>query len=193
MCTGIRFTSADGAMYFGRNLDWSTPFGERIVITPKGYRLKQAFPEESATRPSDHAIIGMGITYQGFPLYFDCGNDAGLAVAGLNFPGYAQYEDAPVHGKTNVAAYEFPAWVAANFATVDEVEEALSTIAIVGKPVSDSLGVSLLHWIIGDAKRSIVIEYLPTGMQIHPNPVDTLANQPTFDLSLIHISEPTRP
>ncbi len=124
----------------------------------------------------------MGITYQGFPLYFDCGNDAGLAVAGfINFPGYAQYEDAPVRGKTNVAAYEFPAWVAANFATVDEVEEALSTIAIVGKPVSDSLGVSLLHWIIGDAKRSIVIEYLPTGMQIHPNPVDTLANQPTFD------------
>lgn len=181
MCTGIRFTSADGAMYFGRNLDWSTPFGERIVITPKDYCLKQDFAEESATRPSDHAIIGMGITYQGFPLYFDCGNDAGLAVAGLNFPGYAQYEDAPVHGKTNVAAYEFPAWVAANFATVDEVEEALSTIAIVGKPASDSLGVSLLHWIIGDAKRSIVIEYLPTGMQIHPNPVDTLANQPTFD------------
>ena len=141
MCTGIRFTSADGAMYFGRNLDWSTPFGERIVITPKGYCLKQAFPEESATRPSDHAIIGMGITYQGFPLYFDCGNDAGLAVAGLNFPGYAQYEDAPVHGKTNVAAYEFPAWVAANFATVDEVEEALSTIAIVGKPVSDSFSI----------------------------------------------------
>ena len=36
MCTGIRFTSTDGAMYLGRNLDWSTPFGEHIVITPKG-------------------------------------------------------------------------------------------------------------------------------------------------------------
>ena len=107
MCTGIRFTSTDGAMYLGRNLDWSTPFGEHIVITPKGYPLAKAFPEESTTKPAGHAIIGMGITDQGYPLYFDCGNDAGLAVAGLNFPGYAQYEEAPVRGKTNVAAYEF--------------------------------------------------------------------------------------
>lgn len=45
MCTGIRFTSTDGAMYLGRNLDWSTPFGEHIVITPKGYPLAKAFPE----------------------------------------------------------------------------------------------------------------------------------------------------
>lgn len=184
MCTGIRFTSADGAMYFGRNLDWNTPFGEHIVITPKGYPLAQAFPEEGPTKPSKHALIGMGITFQGYPLYFDCGNDAGLAVAGLNFPGYAQYEETPLEGKTNVAAYEFPAWVAANFETVDEVEEALAKVAIVAKPVSDSLGVSLLHWIIGDAKRSIVVEYLPSGMHIHKNPVDTLANQPTFDWHL---------
>ena len=114
MCTGIRFTSTDGAMYLGRNLDWSTPFGEHIVITPKGYPLAKAFPEESTTKPAGHAIIGMGITDQGYPLYFDCGNDAGLAVAGLNFPGYAQYEEAPVRGKTNVAAYEFPAWITSN-------------------------------------------------------------------------------
>ena len=181
MCTGIRFTSTDGAMYLGRNLDWSTPFGEHIVITPKGYPLAKAFPEGSTTKPAGHAIIGMGITDQGYPLYFDCGNDAGLAVAGLNFPGYAQYEEAPVRGKTNVAAYEFPAWITSNFSSVDEVEEALGSVAIVGKPVSENLGVSLLHWIIGDADRSIVVEYLPTGMKIHPNPVDTLANQPTFD------------
>lgn len=181
MCTGIRFTSADGAMYFGRNLDWSTPFGEHIVVTPKGYALRQAFPKGADAEPSKHALIGMGITYQGYPLYFDCGNDSGLAVAGLNFPGYAQYEEKAVPGKTNVAAYEFPVWVAANFETVDEVEAALADVAIVAKPVSSELGVSLLHWIIGDATRSIVVEYLPDGMHVHRNPVDTLANQPTFD------------
>lgn len=181
MCTGIRFTSADGDMYFGRNLDWSTPFGEHLVITPKGYPLSQAFPEGAEKKPAGHALIGMGITYQGYPLYFDCGNDAGLAVAGLNFPGYAQYEPEAVAGKTNVAAYEFPVWVAANFSTVSEVEDALANVAIVAKPVSSELGVSLLHWIIGDATRSIVVEHLPDGMHVHHNPVDTLANQPTFD------------
>ena len=99
MCTGIRFTSTDGAMYLGRNLDWSTPFGEHIVITPKGYPLAKAFPEESTTKPAGHAIIGMGITDQGYPLYFDCGNDAGLAVAGLNFPGYAHTKKLLYAGK----------------------------------------------------------------------------------------------
>ncbi len=85
-------------MYFGRNLDWNTPFGEHRHH-PKGLPACGCLPAESTTKPAGHAIIGMGITYQGYPLYFDCGNDAGLAVAGLNFPGYAQYEVAPVQGK----------------------------------------------------------------------------------------------
>ena len=85
MCTGIRFTSTDGAMYLGRNLDWSTPFGEHIVITPKGYPLAKAFPEESTTKPAGHAIIGMGITDQGYPLYFDCGKTTRVSQSRLKF------------------------------------------------------------------------------------------------------------
>ncbi|SHE26181.1 choloylglycine hydrolase [Actinomyces glycerinitolerans] len=178
MCTGIRFTDSQGNMYFGRNLDWSTSYGERIVVVPSGFMIRSAFGEDA---PAAHAVIGMGIVFEDYPLYFDCGNDAGLAVAGLNFPGYACYQDGPVVGKTNVAAYEFPLWIAANFTSVDEVEAALVETAIVAKPVSANLGVSLLHWIIGDGRRSIVVEYMKDGMHIHDNPVDTLANQPTFD------------
>lgn len=178
MCTAIRFTDSDGNMYFGRNLDWSTSYGERIVIVPRGFQVRSAFGDDG---PAAHAVIGMGIVFEDYPLYFDCGNDAGLGVAGLNFPGYARYQDGPVVGKTNVAAYEFPLWVTANFTGVDEVEAALSETAIVGKPVSDELGVSLLHWIIGDGRRSIVVECMNDGLHIHHNPVDTLANQPGFD------------
>ncbi|RLP07639.1 choloylglycine hydrolase [Propionibacterium australiense] len=181
MCTGIRFTDSAGNMYFGRNLDWSTSYGERVVITPKGFPVRWAFLDDA---PAAHAVIGMGIVFEDHPLYFDCGNDAGLAVAGLNFPGYAHYEDGPADGRTNVAAYEFPLWVASTFSTVDEVEAALSGTAIVGRPVSEELGVSLLHWIIGDGRRSIVVEYMADGMHVHQDTVDTLANQPTFDWHL---------
>ena len=114
------------------------------------------------------------------PLYFDCANASGLGVAGLNFPGYAQYADAPVEGKTNVAAYEFPLWVVANFTTVDEVERALDNLVIVGKPINDRYPVSLLHWIIGDATRSIVVEQTAQGMEVYHDDVDVLANQPGF-------------
>lgn len=179
MCTGIRFTSNKGEMYFGRNLDWSVPYGQKVVITPKGYKYSSAFLGEMT--PKNGAVIGMAIVVANKPLYFDCANEAGLAIAGLNFPGYAAYEKTIVDGKTNVAAYEFPLWVVMNFKSVDEVEEALKGTAIVAQPINDQYPVSELHFIIGDAKRSIIVEYTEKGMEIFRNDVDVLTNQPGYN------------
>lgn len=177
MCTAIRFVDDSGNMYFGRNLDWSCSYGERVVITPVRYKPSSPF---GALTEVKHAIIGMGIVQQGAPLYFDCANDAGLAVAGLNFPGYAQYASCAVEGCTNIAAYEFPLWVSACFESVDEVEAALVDAVIVDKPINEKLPSSLLHWIIGDATRSIVVEQTAEGMQVFHNRFDVLTNQPGF-------------
>ena len=155
MCTGIRFTDVAGNMYFGRNLDWCEGYGEKVVITPRGYQYKPAFQDG---QPSAPAVIGMGIVVENTPLYFDCANEHGLAIAGLNFPGYANYAPDAIDGKTNVAAYEFPLWVARSFKTVEEVEKALKNVAIIAKPINAQYPVSQLHWIIGDAKKSIVVE-----------------------------------
>ena len=177
MCTGIRYTDGSGNVYLARNLDWTFGYGERVVVTPTGYTPKSPF---GAVQEIKHAVIGMGIVEEDTPLYFDCGNDAGLAVAGLNFPGYANYAPDQVTGAVNVAAFEFPLWVAAQFATVDEVEAALGNVAIVDRPINDKYPSSLLHWIIGDASRSIVVEYTSDGMQVFHDDVDVLANQPGF-------------
>ena len=177
MCTAVRFSDDAGNMYFGRNLDWSEGYGEKVVITPRGHKYKSAFLGEMANSP---ALIGMGIVAENVPLYFDCANEHGLAVAGLNFPGYASYATDAVDGKTNVTAYEFPLWVALNFTSVDEVEKALSNVAIVAKPINEQYPVSQLHWLIGDAKRSIVVEYTSHGMEIYDNDFDILTNQPGY-------------
>ena len=178
MCTGVRFSDDKGNMYFGRNLDWSTGYGQKVVVTPRNYSYNSAFLGTMA--PKQGAIIGMAIVEENVPLYFDCANEAGLAIAGLNFPGYASYAPSPVQGKTNVAAYEFPLWVAMNFATVDEAEAALKDAMIVAKPINDKFPVSELHFIIGDGKRSIVVEYTAAGMEIFENNVDVLTNQPGY-------------
>ena len=127
MCTGIRFTDAAGNMFFGRNLDWTMDYGELVVVTPPKAVIPPAF-----ARPNDprvgRAVIGVGIVVGGVPLYFDCANDAGLAVAGLNFPQSAHYATAPVSGAENVAAYEFPYWIARNFSSLTEVRDALKTV-----------------------------------------------------------------
>ena len=181
MCTGVRFNGAEGGMYFGRNLDWSCGYGEKPRVMPKGFPVRYQFMDDT---PAAHAAVGMCVDYQNYPMFFDCGNDAGLAVAGLNFPGYAAYADAPAEGRTNVCAYEFPLWVAATFASVDEAEAALANVAIVGASAGEGLGVSYLHWIIGDATRSIVVESRADGMHVMDDPVDVLTNQPSLEWHL---------
>ena len=181
MCTGIRFTDAAGNMYFGRNLDWTQGYGERVVVTPAAAAVPSAFD-----RPDDlgaaeaRTVIGMGIVVGGIPLYFDCGNDAGLAVAGLNFPQSADYADVPRAGAVNVAAYEFPFWIARNFSTVGEVRTALQRVAVVARPVNEQLPVARLHWIVGDARESIVVECLDGAVRVWDDDVDVLTNEPDF-------------
>ena len=177
MCTGIRFSDGSGNLYLARNLDWTFGYGERVVLTPTGYATRSPFGAVPGIR---HAVLGIGIVEEDTPLYFDCGNDAGLAVAGLNFPGYAEYAPEPVEGAVNVAAYEFPLWVASQFASVDEVEAALGGVVIVDKPINEKYPSSLLHWFIGDSKRAIVVEYTGDGMHVFKDDVDVLTNQPGF-------------
>ena len=117
------------------------------------------------------------------PMYFDCANEHGLAIAGLNFPGYASFVHEPVEGTENVATFEFPLWVARNFDSVDEVEEALRNVTLVSQIVPGQQE-SLLHWFIGDGKRSIVVEQMADGMHVHHDDVDVLTNQPTFDFHM---------
>ena len=176
MCTGVRFSDDRGNMYFGRNLDWSCGYGQKVVITPRGYKYKSAFMGEM----SGPAVIGMAVVADGVPLYFDCANEHGLAVAGLNFPGYTGYATEAMTGKANVTVYEFPLWVTLNFKTVDEVEKALKEVVIVAKPFNAQFGSSDTHWLIGDNKRSIVVEYTPDGMEVFDNDIDVLANQPGY-------------
>ena len=102
MCTGVRFADAAGNLYFGRNLDWCESYGEGVVITPRGASIPTQF---LGSLSPEHACVGMGIVVGGVPCYFDCANEAGLAIAGLNFPGYAQFAEAPDKGAVNVAAY----------------------------------------------------------------------------------------
>lgn len=183
MCSGIRFVDDRGKMYAGRNLDWECGYGQAVTITPRNYERAYAF--EAPAR--GYAVIGTCIVVDDAPLYFDCGNEKGVYIAGLNFPGYAEYEKDALPAKTNIAAYEFPLWVASNFASVDEIEVALKDVAIVGKRVNDRYPVSLLHFLICDDERSIVVEYMADGMHIHHNAVDVLTNQPTFDWHLEHL------
>ena len=107
MCTGVRFSDDEGNTYFGRNLDWSFSYGETILVTPRGYRYDYAYGAKGKSEPN--AVIGVGVVMADRPMYFDCANEHGLAIAGLNFPGYASFAHEPVEGTENVATFRIPA------------------------------------------------------------------------------------
>ena len=58
MCTGLRFTDINGNLFYGRNLDVESSYGEQVLVTPRNYPLPYKFLDNKKTTK---ALIGMGI------------------------------------------------------------------------------------------------------------------------------------
>ena len=88
MCTAAVYKTND--TYFGRNLDYEFSYGEEVVIVPKN----KAIDLRHGGRIEHHyAMVGMAHVINDIPLYYDAINEEGLGMAGLNFVGYAHYND----------------------------------------------------------------------------------------------------
>ena len=123
MCTAITYRTKDH--YFGRNLDLEYHYREAVTITPRNYPFRFRFHGEL---PRHHAIIGMAYVTEGYPLYYDAVNEKGLAMAGLNFPGYAAYRPKEEKGR-KVAPFELIPWVLSQCTTVREAKTLLSMLS----------------------------------------------------------------
>ena len=175
MCTAICYREGD--FYFGRNLDLYRGYGESVVITPRSYEIKMRCKPPLG---SHYAMIGMACVSDGFPLYYEATNEAGLCMAGLNFPENAAYYRF-AEGKDNVAPFELIPWILAQCARIDEARALLEKINLVNIDFSERLPLSPLHWMISDKKQSIVAEPLRDGLRIYDDPFDVLTNNPPFE------------
>lgn len=182
MCTAVTYCTKDH--YFGRTLDYEVSYGESVVITPRNFPF--VFRH---TAPMEHhyAIIGMATVAGDYPLYYEATNEKGLSMAGLNFPGNADYKPLAA-GKENVATFELIPWLLGQCATVAEAKVHLAEINLANTPFSEMFPVSPLHWILADRNEAITIESVKSGLQIYENPVGILANNPPFDYQMTNLS-----
>ena len=185
MCTAVSFTDSKNNLYFGRNLDVPQTYGEKVIVTPRGYDFN--FKHEGSVKLSK-AIIGMGIEAGGYPLYFDAANENGLCIANLNFPIFTTYSEELKEGATNITSYEYMVWVLENFDTVAEVKEAMKNFNFINTPLNEHMTCQPAHWIISDATASIVVEPAPRGIMVYDNPVGVLTNNPEFDWHLMNLN-----
>lgn len=159
-------------------------YNESIVIAPRNYTF--AFKHLEAVN-SHTAIIGMAVIINGTPLFFDGCNEAGLAIAGLNFPKSCQYNDVK-EGKKNILSSELISYILSNAMSVNEAIALLDNANITNEGFIDGMPTSPLHWIISDEKKSIVVEQTKSGLNLYDNPIDVLTNEPEFPIHMFNLN-----
>lgn len=182
MCTAVTYQTND--FYFGRTLDYEHGFGEELLLTPRGYPLLFRHCGLPARR---YAVLGMGCVVDGYPLYFDAFNEKGLAMAGLNFVGFAHYE-APVTGRDNVAQFELIPWILSQCESLTEAIALLSRVNITGDDFRPDIPAAQLHWLIADKRGAVTVEATREGLRLHDNPIGVLTNNPPFEMQLLHLA-----
>ncbi len=182
MCTAVTYQTKD--FYFGRTLDYEFSYGEEVTITPRNFPLPFRGVD---TMHSHYAMIGMAHVVEDYPLYYDAVNEKGLAMAGLNFVGYADYK-APVQGKDNIAHFELIPWIMGQCGSVAQARTLLEKINLTNVPFSEELPVAQLHWIIADHHEAITVESVKEGIRIYDNLPGVLTNNPPFDEQMLQLN-----
>ena len=182
MCTAATYRTKDH--YFGRTLDYEVSYGEEVVVTPRNFPFHF---RHMGGLSSHYAIIGMATVAGEYPLYYDATNEKGLSMAGLNFPGNADYKPL-TEGKDNVATFELIPWLLGQCATVEEAKAYLARMNLANTPFGPQFPVSPLHWIIADRDCAITVESVREGIRIYDNPVGILTNNPPFDYQMTNLT-----
>lgn len=171
MCTAL-YQKEEGL--FGRTLDLERSYGERVVITPRGYGHNR------------YALVGTATVAEDTPLYYDALNEMGLAMAGLNLPHSAYYPPAK-GGAENLGAHQLIPTLLGRCGSVEEAVEMLGRLHLCDRAFSDAYPVATLHWMLADREGSVVIEATSAGVQVQENPVGVLTNEPPFPRQLEHL------
>ena len=193
-CTGISLKSADGAAIRGRTLEFGFPMQSKVIVVPAGKELSGTLPDggKGLVYKSRYAIVGANAL--GLPVILDGINDQGLSVGLFYFPGYAKYTDVtPENASHALAGYEFGIWALANFATVDEVREAVKDIVLVPTPApglgSPQGAVAGAHFFLQDKSgKSLVVEPVDGTLKVHDAPLGVMTNAPTYDWHMTNLA-----
>jgi choloylglycine hydrolase len=189
-CTGITLRAQDGAVLFGRTLEWG-PFDmhSQLLVIPRGHEFTAALDGGKPGKTWEAKYGVAGINGLGKDLILDGMNEHGLQVGLFYHPGVAEYpkfdaaKSAESIGPTDVGTY-----LLTTCETVDEVRAALAKIRVV--PVlEDAMSiVPGVHYIATDPSgKAIVIEFLKGEMTVFEAPLGVVTNAPSYDWHLTNL------
>jgi len=189
-CTGITLRARDGAVVFGRTMEWGTfDLNSRLVVVPRGYEFLSHLESgmTGITWKSRYGLVGLDALGKDYIL--DGINEKGLAVNLFYHPGYAEYQVAkPNSLAKSLGPLDLPQYLLTMSATVDEVRAALAEVRVVNV-VEPAIGMAPpIHLMVTDASgKAIVIEFAKGEVQVFDAPLGVITNAPTYDWHITNL------
>jgi choloylglycine hydrolase len=183
-CTGITLKSKDGAIVFGRTLEWgSFDFHSRLVVVPRGYEYKSELPDgkHGLTWTTKYGAVGLDAVGKDFVV--DGMNEKGLCVNVFYHPGSAEYPAFdPVKSTTTMGSLDVCQYLLTTCSSIDEVRAALAEVHIVGV-TEPALGIAPpIHFIATEpGGKAIVVEFTAGTVTVHEAPLGVITNSPNYD------------
>ena len=190
-CTGIKLIADDGAIIHGRTLEFGVTVPTSAVVVPRGYAFKGTIPDGSAglAYVSKYAVVG-AIAADNM-IVLDGLNEKGLAAGTFYFPDYVGYTASTKENQSkSLAPVEFVNWVLTQFATLEEVKNALESVVIV-PTVSKEWGTTPppFHYVVYEKSgKALVIEPIGGKLVTYDNPLGVFTNSPTFDWHMTNLT-----
>lgn len=188
-CTGIGLKARDGGYVMARTMEWSGPYVPYgYVAIPRGEEIVSYTPtgQNGLKFKAKYGVVGIAPQQKEFII--EGLNETGLSAGLFYFPKYGKY--APYREAENcrtLADLQFVSWVLSQFASIDQLKEALKGVTVVSVSVGGDS--STVHWRIGDKTgRQVVLEYIDGQAVFYENPVEVLTNGPEFSWHLTNLN-----
>ncbi|MBY5948448.1 linear amide C-N hydrolase [Photobacterium rosenbergii] len=189
-CTGARLIADDGAVVYGRTLEWdSFDLKSRVSITPRGHQFTGTTPEGLNGKQWQGKYGYVSLDTLEKDIYVDGMNEKGLAVGLYYHPDFAKYMDyQPEQAAGTITATDLIPYLLSQFETVDEVKAAMEELQIVAV-VQPELGIPVpAHWMVTEPSgKAIAIEILDGEVRIFENPLGIITNAPNFDWHMTNL------
>jgi choloylglycine hydrolase len=189
-CTGITLRANDGAVVYGRTMEWGTfDVHSRVSVIPRGLAFTGATPDK---RPglnwtSTYGVVAVdGV---GKDIALDGMNEQGLTVGLFYHPGFAEYPAYdPDQAARTIGPMDLGTFLLTTCATVDEVRTAVGDV-LVAPVVEEAIGIAPpVHLLVTEPSgRAIVIEFTKGNTVIHEAPLGVITNAPNYDWHMINL------
>jgi choloylglycine hydrolase len=156
------------------------------VVAPRKHAHQSFTPtgENGLKYSSVYGYVGVYTEYE--PFVVEGVNETGLAAGLFFLPGYGDYApyDASHNDKT-LCDMQFVSWVLSQFASIDEVKAAISTVNVV--TLNHKIG--SVHWRIAQPDgRMVVMEVVGGVPQFYENGLGVITNAPGFQWHMTNLN-----